>query len=196
MNGWAADRHASLQLAFTAAQKAISLSPELPLSYFVTGLVQRERGEYVKAMVEADKAIARDPNYANAHVLLATLLYYAGRPEESVERLRRAMRLNPHHPFNYNFHLGQAYFTLKRYEDAIATLQEGVASNPASERLHIWLAASFALAGKLDDAQWEAEQVKVLNPQFSVSTIAKSYPFKNDKDRKHFIGGLRKAGLT
>jgi len=39
-------------------------------------------GEHVKAMVEAEQAIRYDPNYANAHVLLVTLLYYAGRPEE------------------------------------------------------------------------------------------------------------------
>lgn len=196
MNGWAANRDVSLQLAHDRALKAVSLNKELPLSYFVTGLVFREQGEYVKALVEAEKAISYDPNYANAHVLLATLLYYAGRPKESVARLKRAMRLNPHHPFNYSFHLGQAYFTLRRYDDAIKALETGIKSNPASERLHVWLAASFAHAGKLDDAQWEAEQVRVLNPKFSLAVIGKSFPFKSSADLDHFIEGLRKAGLT
>lgn len=196
MNGWADDRDASLQLALESARKAISLDAELPLPYFVAGLVYRERREYVKAMVEAEKAMAIDPNYANGHVLLATLLYYAGRPAESVDRLKRAMRLNPHHPFNYSFHLGQAYFTLRRYKDAIEALEKGVESNPASERLHLWLAAALAHAGRLDDAQWEAEQVHALNPEFALSTIAKSYPFKDEADRNHFFDGLKKAGLT
>ncbi len=195
-NGWAKSREASLSLAYEGAVKAIGQDAKLPLSYFITGLVHRERGDYVKAMVEAEKALAYDPNYANAHVLLATLLYYAGRPEESVERLKMAMRLNPHHPFNYSFHLGQAYFTLRRYDDAIAALQRGVSSNPASERLHIWLAASYAKAGKLDDAEWEAEQVRVLNPDFSLATIAESYPFKSEADRSHLVEALRKAGLN
>ena len=195
-NGWAASREASLSLAYEGAVNAIAQDPKLPLSYFITGLVHRERGDYVKALVEAEKALSYDPNYANAHVLLATLLYYAGRPEESVERLKKAMRLNPHHPFNYSFHLGQAYFTLRRYDDAIAALQKGVSSNPASERLHIWLAASYAKAGKLDDAEWEAEQVRVLNPDFSLATIAKSYPFKSEADRDHLVEALRKAGLS
>jgi TolB-like protein/DNA-binding winged helix-turn-helix (wHTH) protein/Tfp pilus assembly protein PilF len=195
MNGWAADRSASLQRANDLARKALQLSPGLPLAYFITGLVHREHGDYIKAMVDAEKAIASDPNYANAHVLLATLLYYAGRPEESVDRLKRAIRLNPHHPYNYSFHLGQAYFTLKRYNEAIASLQRAVLSNPAAERLHVWLAASFAQAGKLDDAEWEAEQVKVLNPQFSIAAIQKSYPFKDIADRQRFLEGLRKAGL-
>ena len=56
---------------------------------------------------------------ANAHVLLATLLYYAGRPEEGLERIRKAMLINPHYPFNYTVHPGQAYFTLERHPEAI-----------------------------------------------------------------------------
>lgn len=63
-------------------------------------------GEHVKAMVEAEQTIRYDPNYANAHVLLVTLLYYAGRPEEGLARIRKAMQINPHHPFSYTFHLG------------------------------------------------------------------------------------------
>lgn len=70
------------------------------MAYFVRGLVHRERGEYVKALVEAEKAIELDPNYANGHILMATLLYYAGRPEEGLERVKYAIELNPHHPYN------------------------------------------------------------------------------------------------
>lgn len=196
MNGWTSDRDASLRLALEGARKAISLDKGLPLSYFITALVHRERREYVKAMVEAEEALALNSNYANAHVLLATLLYYAGRPSESVERVKRAMRLNPHHPFNYSFHLGQAYFTLRRYDDAIAALEQGIKSNPASERLHLWLAAALAHAGRIDDALWEAEQVYALNPEFALASITASYPFKDESDKKHFLDGLRKAGLS
>ena len=196
MNGWTSDRDASLRLALEGARKAISLDKGLPLSYFITALVHRERREYVKAMVEAEEALALNSNYANAHVLLATLLYYAGRPSESVERVKRAMRLNPHHPFNYSFHLGQAYFTLRRYDDAIAALEQGIKSNPASERLHLWLAAALAHAGRIDDALWEAEQVYALNPEFALAAITASYPFKDESDKKHFLDGLRKAGLS
>ncbi len=196
MNGWTSDRNASLRLALESARKAISIDEGLPLSYFVTALVHRERREYVKAMAEAEKALALDSNYANAHVLFATLLYYAGRPSESVERLKRAMRLNPHHPFNYSFHLGQAYFTLRRYDDAITALEEGINSNPASERLHLWLAAALAHAGRLDDAQWEAEQVYAINPEFALAAITAAYPFKDERDKQHFLNGLRKAGLS
>lgn len=196
MNGWSDDRVRSLHRGHDLATKAISLEKALPVAYFVTGLTYREQGEYVKALVEAEKAIKYDANYANAHVLLATLLYYAGRPEEGLERIQKAMQLNPHHPYNYTFHLGQAYFILGRYEEAIEAFKKGLETNPASERLHVWLAAAYAQAGNIDEAKWEIEQVKTANPQFSLERIQRAFPFKDPADLEHFVSSLRKAGLT
>jgi TolB-like protein/DNA-binding winged helix-turn-helix (wHTH) protein/Tfp pilus assembly protein PilF len=195
MNGWSKNRDASLDRAMTVANRGIALEKNIPLAYFVTGLVFRERKEYVKALVEAEKAIALDPNYANGHVLVASLLFYAGRPDESVARIKKAMRLNPHHPFNYAFHLGQAYYALERYDEAIKALEGGIATNPASERLHLWLAASYAQAGRIDDAQWEAEQIRVLNPEFNLSAVSEAFPFKDRAISERFLNSLRKAGL-
>jgi adenylate cyclase len=196
MNGWSDDRQASLQRALELATRSLSLDKQLPLAYFVRGLAYRESGEYVKALVEAEKAIEYDPNYANAHILLATLLYFAGRPEEGLERILKAMEINPHHPFNYTFHLGQAYFILHRYREAVDTLRKAMESNPASERIHVWLAAALARTGALDDARWEATQVLVLNPEFSLQRMGQSLPFSNPADRQHVIDSLRMAGLS
>jgi len=196
MNGWSAVREVSLQQAEQLANQAVTLDARLPVAYFVTGLVHRERGYYIKALVEAEKAISLEPNYANAHVLLATLLYYAGRPQEGLEGIRRAMRLNPHHPYNYPFHLGQAYFILRRYPEAIDAFEQGLASNPASERLHVWLAAAYAQAGRDEDAGWEVEQVLAANPEFSLQRIREAFPFQDPADLEHLLTALRKAGFT
>ena len=167
----------------------------MPTAYFVRGLVHRERGEYVKALVEAEKAIELDPNYANAHILLATLLYYAGRPEEGLKRVKQAIQLNPHHPYNYPFHLGQAYFVLHLYDEAEAAFKQGLASNPASERLHIWLAATYAQSGNIEEAQWELQEVLTANPSFRLDRLERAFPFSDPADLEHFMEGLHKAGL-
>ena len=195
MNGWSDDREASLLRARELATRAIDLEQALPVAYFVRGLSYRELGEYVKALVEAQKAIEYDPNYAHAYMLLASLLYYAGRPEEGLRRIQKAMQINPHHPYNYTFHLGQAYYILGRYQEAIDAFQQGVASNPASERLHVWLAAAYAQLGETDSAEWETQQVLTLNPDFSLQRIEETYPSTDPEDRKNFIDSLRSAGL-
>jgi len=195
MNGWSDDRPAALQQAERIATRAIMIEPVLPLAYFVRGLSYREQHEYVMALVEAQKAIEYDPSYANAYVLLASLLYYAGRPEEGLERIRQAMQINPHHPYNYNFHLGQAYFVLHRYQEAIDAFNSGLSSYPASERMRVWLAASLAQSGDVEEALWEGEQIMAANPDFSIQRMMQAFPFKNPADMEHFVAGLRLAGL-
>jgi TolB-like protein/DNA-binding winged helix-turn-helix (wHTH) protein len=195
MNGWSDDQSATLQQAERIATRAISIEPVLPLAYFVRGLSFREQHEYVMAMVEAQKAIEYDPSYANAYVLLASLLYYAGSPEEGLERIRQAMQINPHHPYNYNFHLGQAYFVLHRYQEAIDAFNSGLSSYPASERMRVWLAAALAQSGDIDEAKWEGEQIMAVNPDFTIQRMMQAFPFKNPSDMEHFIAGLRLAGL-
>jgi tetratricopeptide (TPR) repeat protein len=106
------------------------------------------------------------------------------------------MRLNPHHPYNYPFHLGQAYFILRRYPEAIDAFEQGLASNPASERLHVWLAAAYAQAGRDEDAGWEVEQVLAANPEFSLQRIREAFPFQDPADLEHLLTALRKAGFT
>ena len=195
MNGWTDDRTASLRQAERIATHAIEIKPVLPVAYFVRGLSYREQHEYIKALVEAQKAIEYDPSYANAYVLLATLLYYAGRPEEGLARIQQAMQINPHHPYNYHFHLGQAYFVLHRYREAIDALNHGLSSYPASERMRVWLAAALAQSGDIEEAKWEAEQIVSVNPDFSIQRMIQSFPFSNPADLENFIAGLRLAGL-
>ncbi|MGD8674005.1 MAG: tetratricopeptide repeat protein, partial [Thiogranum sp.] len=196
MNGWSQDREASLYRALGLAQKAVSLNEALPVAYFVTGLAYRELGEYIKALVEAEKAIKYDPGYANAHLLVATLLLAGGRPQEGLDRIRKAMLINPHHPYNYILHFGQALYILGRYDEAATSFEQGLATNPASQRLHIWMAAAYAQAGDVESAQWEADQILTMDPNFSLKRIERTLPFKDPADRERVLEGLRKAGLS
>ena len=194
MNGWR-DREESLTLAKQYAGRSIELNGNIPLSYFVTGLVYRERGDWSKALLELEKATEIDPNYANAHVLASSLLYYDGRPEEGLERMKVAIRLNPHNPSNYAFHLGQAYYILEQYPEAIQAFLKGLESLPSSERLHVWLSAAYGQAGQLEDAAWEVDEVMTLNPDFSLENMSEAFPFRKPEDSDHFFEGLRKAGF-
>ncbi|MCG6936572.1 MAG: winged helix-turn-helix domain-containing tetratricopeptide repeat protein [Gammaproteobacteria bacterium] len=195
MNGWSDNRKVSLEQALVYARKALARNEALPVAYFVTGLVYREFGQYEQARQEAEKALVYDSNYANAYVLLATLLYYTGHAEEGLEKIKMAMRLNPHHPYNYPFHLGQAYFILERYDEAIAAFEQGLDSNPSSERMHVWLAAAYVKANRPGDAKWEADQVLAINPDFDIEKIRQAFPFSDAKDLERFLSAIRQAGL-
>lgn len=195
MNGWSESRRASLEQAKALALTAIELDEAMPVAYFVRGIAYRELGDRDRALVEAKRAISLDPNYAGALVLQASLLYSTGKHQEGLQLIKRAIALNPHHPYNYSFHLGQAHYLLHQYDDAVEAFNRVLASNPAVERAHLWLAAAYAQAGMKDDAEWEIQQVLAANPKLSMELIRSLYPFMNTSDLEHFLAGLTKAGI-
>lgn len=194
-NGWTDAPDQKLGQALDLANRAVAMDDMLPVAYFVKALVYRERHQYEEALVESQRAIAIDPSYANAYVMLATLLYYTGKPEEGLAMIERAEHVNPTHPSNYPFHKGQALFILKRYDEAIETFEEGLAQNPTSQRLRVWLAVSYAQAGRVSDARWEAESVLEADPDLRLSHLTHVFPFKDRGDLEHFNVALRKIGF-
>jgi len=59
----------------------------------------------------------------------------------------------------------------------------------------VWMAAACAQAGNIDEAEWEMEQIRVLNPDISLLQVERQFPFRDDADREHFLEGLHKAGM-
>ena len=58
---------------------------------------------------EAEKAVALNPNSADAHMRLGKTLSFAGRWEESIPEYKKALRLNPVPPNIYLYSLGLSY---------------------------------------------------------------------------------------
>lgn len=127
--------------------------------------------------------------------MLATLFYYTGKPEEGLAMIEKAEKVNPVYPSNYPFHKGQALFILKRYDEVIETLEKGLAQNPTSQRLRVWLAAAYAQAGRTEDAEWEAEQILLSDPNFRLGPLTHIFPFKDPADLEQFNVALRKVGF-
>jgi adenylate cyclase len=89
--------------------------------------------------------------------------------------------------------LGQAYYLTGRYEDAITAMKKGIARNPEYVGYHLMLAAANAQARHTKEARQWATEVSRLDPFFDIDTYGSV--FRNPKDRKQIINGLRKAGL-
>lgn len=196
MSGWADARKSSLRHAIGLATRAVEIDEAMPVAYFVRGISYWELGEPEKALIEVEKAIEYDPNHAGAHVLDGMLLFYNGRPEEGLAQIEKAIKLNPHHPYHFKFHLGQAYYVLGRYAEAISTFRSLMSSNPTAERCHVWLAAALGQSEEFDEAASLIEQALRANPELSLARIKEMFPFKDPADLERFLDGLRKAGLS
>ena len=66
--------------------------------------------QYDKVAYHQERGLALNPNNDLIVVQQGEFLTWTGQPDEGVEWIRKAMRLNPHHPERFWNHLGRALF--------------------------------------------------------------------------------------
>ena len=196
---WGRARDQNLARAIVLGQKAAELDPALSGAHALIASAYQYLGEHDKAEVEGGKAIALNPTHAETLGTLGAYLARAGPADKAIEVLTKAMRLDPYLPPRYLFHLGGAYFTAARYEQAVKILREGVSREPNYIAFHLWLAASYAMLDREAEAQAEVTEVLRLNPKFTMRAYAAwagNYtPLKNRADLERRLTALRKAGI-
>ncbi len=147
------------------------------------------------AMAEGLKAIALDPNDADSYSILSQALNFAGKPEEAIGFVEKAMRLNPHYPAAYINSLGWAYGLLGRDEEAIVAVKRAVALNPDWLPPHLNLAAIYSNLSREEEARAEATEMLRISPNFSLESFRERIPYKDSLVTERFLTALRKAGL-
>jgi len=183
----------ALERAYVAAKKAIALDSKESACQAALGWVYLLRQCYDLAEHHYLKAVELDPNNAARVASLGDVCTSLGRPEEGIEHLKEAKRLDPFFdPTWYWPIVGVAHFVARRYDEAIADLSR-------SPTMPVWtqtyLAACFAHKGEIDQARHYAAVVVQRVPGFSLVRFVAKEPFKLSADREHLAEGLRKAGL-
>ena len=177
-------------------ERAMQLDAALPQAHFAMAIAWLRKGEHDKARTAAESAIRNDPNYSDGYAALANILFFSGEGEAAVGMMRRAMRLNPRYSAAYIDILGRAYFVLGEYEQAIAEFRECITRDPALITCHSFLAATYALMGRIGEAQWEADEIRGLEPGFTLKSDNVIPQFLRREDRERYRDGLRKAGIA
>ena len=165
-------------------------------SHFALAIAYLRQAKHSLALKAARNAVKYDPNYADGYVALANVLVFTGDGTEAVTNVKLAMELNPRFSAAYLDILGRAYFILENYEMAVKHLNECVIRDPVAISCRAFLAASHALSGKISEAEWQAQEVLVLEPNFRLSSNNISIQFQRPEDLSKFEEGLRLAGIS
>ena len=192
---WGKSKEDSLSRAMELAQKTISLNDLDSNAHGSLVAIYRMKGNYDKAIAEGKRAVELDPNSADAHVWLGIALYNAGRADEAIPLLEKAIRLNPFAHTWYFLQLGQAYSLSGRYDEATAAYQKALQLSPNNLFAHLGLTATYSQMGRDKEASVHAKEVLRISPDFSLDRYAEKIPYKNQADRERRINALRKAGL-
>jgi adenylate cyclase len=185
----------SLAKAAELYQKVIAMDPsDAPARGFL-GMTYTIMREHEKGIAETEKAVALNPNAADAQAFFGYILTFNGRHKEAIEPIKKAIRLYPFPPNWYFAQLGLAYCHAGMYEEAILALEKALRVQPRNFVARLWLAVSYSLLGREEEARTEAAEVLRRNLKFSLQRWANGQPYKNQADRDLVMNALRKAGL-
>jgi adenylate cyclase len=193
--GWSKSRAESAKMAFESAQKALEMDDTLDYAHSLLSAVYLIKRQHEKAVAEAERAVALNPNGALVYNTLAGVVGCSGRWEESIIYGKKSIRHDPFPPLTSFHWLGRAYFMTGQYNEAILTFKKLLDVNPNYLPAHAFLAASYSSLGREAEATAAVKEVLRVNPEFSLESYAKTLPYKNKADVERYIGTLRKAGL-
>src|SRR5262249_15367690 len=131
------------------------------------------------AIAELERAVSLGPNSALALAFLAEVLNFAGRPDEAIGFAKKATRLDPNYPPPLVFHLAHSYFLLRRYDEAVAAMQDALRRNANFLPARRMLAVVYTELGREKDARAEVAEVLRISPGASLDVWRERLPYKN-----------------
>jgi len=189
---WCPDRDKAWNIIVAELGTALNLDDNDSDVHRILAAINLNRGDHEAAQYHQERALALNPNNDLIVVQHGEYMTWIGRPEEGVEWIRKAMRLNPHHPERFWNHLGRAYFVARKYPEAIEAFRH--ISKPDTFH-HAFLAAAAAMAGDPATAELHRKQVLATDASFTADGYLATLHYKRMEDTEHHREALLRAGL-
>src|SRR6266566_4993601 len=164
--------------AITFFDQATRIDPDYALAYaerseawtFIGDLSTEQRKEtWAAARQDAEKAVAVDPNLAEAHAALGWVRFFSEwKFAEGLAELRRAKELAPANP-TANDLLARVLVYVGRIQEAEALARQAIELDPLAYLARGNLARILLAEGKLDEADAEARKAAQLQPTAAAS---------------------------
>ena len=197
VQGWAGDpeREAAEGLAF--ATRAVDLAGNDSNVLWMSAYSGRSLGmDRDLATRLLDRSISMNANSAMA-LTMAAINKALFQPEESLQLLDRAQRLNPRDPRAWvgEWTRALAYFVLERYDEAATWAKNSLARNRRSGRALRLLVASYGRLGDREQAAASIGQLTGLEPGLTIAKVRRVCAHWPDDVWGRYSEGLRLAGL-
>jgi adenylate cyclase len=196
--GWAPAPMEERDKAIGLAREALEAGADDPAVLWMVGFVYWQlRVDADAALDLYDRSIALNANCVQALTLRGWALATAGRPNEGLPSLLRALRLSPFDPeaFVTMSALGCAHLLSGGFEEGLAWTTRALRERPAFAPALRFHAICLAELGRLEEAQETIDHLLEVEPGLRLATLRERVPIFDDAALNAFLAGLRKAGL-
>ncbi len=190
IHGWCDDKDATFDQIVRELESAQALDANDADVQRILAAINISRNDLTKARHHQERALALNPNYDLVVVQQGEILTWLGRPKEGADWIRKAMRLNPHHPERFWSHLGKAHFAAREYSEAVEAFMH-LSKMDASQ--HAFVAAAYGWLGDRTAAAAHYAQMSKLDSEFTIDTLVATLHYANDSDIQHLVDGLKTA---
>jgi predicted Zn-dependent protease len=144
------------ELAAQDAQKALDISPKLPLAHFMLGEVLLYKSDVAHALEQFEQERAINPAYPKVYDRLGDVYTRTGQYQQAQEALTRAISLDVSStgPF---IQMGKVFLRRGDPQTASLYLQHAVKMDPGNYITHTLLGQAYRSMGKEDDAKKELD---------------------------------------
>jgi adenylate cyclase len=181
-------------------EEALRIDPEFALAYcgladnyaYMGSVVMPEKEAIAKEKEFAQKALALDPELAEAHMSFALTLVGDYDWQNGLKEFDRALELNPNLAFAYEL---QAWTVngLGRFDEAIAKTRKAVELDPLNPFFQMSLSFFQYWARRYDDAIPQAKKTLAMDPNSAISHVLLGLSFLKKGDMAGAIAELQKA---
>ncbi|NTG75375.1 DNA-binding protein [Rhizobium rhizogenes] len=174
------------------AGKAIAAGQDLANGYREFGAAKLYQGDFDESLSAFELAETISPHYADVIIDYADALVHAAQPAKGLEKIERAIKLNPLCPDVYYWAAAGANFFLEQYEQATSYIDRMSDPAPAARLA----AAVAAMAGDTRKAKRLVHKVRETYPDFEVDKWLSIVPMREQWQKEHYREGLRRAGFS
>jgi len=189
---WCENRLATQLRIMEAVQTALALDDNDCDVHRILAAINVIQDKHDQAVYHQRRALSLNPNDDLVVVQQGEILTWLGQPEEGIDWIKKAMRLNPYHPERFWSHLGRALFAARRYGEAVDALK--CISSPDA-LVRAGLAACHAQLGAADAAEQERLATLALAPTFTIAECLATLHYRDPAYREHHRVSLERAGF-
>ncbi|SDL84249.1 winged helix-turn-helix domain-containing tetratricopeptide repeat protein [Aliiruegeria lutimaris] len=183
-----------LQMGIDYAEKALAADPDYYMAHISRGDMHDRAGENELAVMQYQWAARLNPSSADAMALTAEPLMFAGRTDEAIAVMERAIDINPIPPGWYYKSMAFVLWSAGRCEEGASWIENISRTYRPWELRHLMV--NQACAGDIEAARNTAARHARMLPDYTVQTYMRNRTgFNNDELLFRFINDLRVSGM-